>query len=69
MRVALVRAKPGVWRAGYHFSDDGQWRLRVPRAGAAATVLVFQPGGIVPPFKPNANAAASVAAGGVVLGR
>jgi hypothetical protein len=69
LRVRLVRAKPGVWRVGYHFVDDGQWTLRVPQARAAATVLVFQPGGAVPPFKPNANNAASVAAGGVVIGR
>ena len=65
MRLSLVLARPGVWRVGYHFADDGQWRVSVPRVRAAVTVLVFQPGAIVPPFKPNAN----VAAGGIVLGR
>jgi hypothetical protein len=65
----LVRTRPGVWRAVVRFADDGQWRLQVPRLRTAATVLVLQPGGIVPPFKPNSNAAAGLATGGVILGR
>jgi hypothetical protein len=74
LRLGLVRAKPGVWRVGFHFADDGQWVLRVPRVRALAKVVVFQPGAALPPFKPNAhgaktNGAGSIATGGLVLGR
>jgi hypothetical protein len=74
-KVRLVRAKPGVWRVGFHFADDGQWMLRVPRLRALAKVLVLQPGAALPPFKPNhgagakTNSAGSFATGGLVLGR
>jgi hypothetical protein len=75
MRLVLVRAKPGVWRVGFHFADDGQWTLRVPRVRALAKVLVLQNGAALPPFKPNhaggakTNSAGSFATGGLVLGR
>src|SRR4051812_35462549 len=72
MKLRLTRDGAGLWRAAFHFTDDGEWLVRVPRARAAAKVLVFQPGGALPPFKPNAgakpNALGSLAAGGVVIG-
>jgi hypothetical protein len=53
LQTRLLRVGPGLWRAAWHFSDDGQWTLRVPRAGAVAYVHVFQPFAALPPFNPN----------------
>jgi hypothetical protein len=73
-RLRLTRVHPGLWRGSFHFSDDGQWTVRVTRAHAVAKVLVLQPGGAVPPFKPNqaggskADALSGIASPGIVIG-
>ncbi len=73
-KIRLTRVRTGIWRALYHFADDGQWTLRVPRANARAKVLVLQPGAAIPPFRPNhagskASALSGIAAPGIVIGR
>jgi hypothetical protein len=74
-RLRLTRVAPGLWRAAFHFPDDGQWTLRVVRANAGAKVTVLQPGAALPPFKPNhagaakASSLSGLAAPGVVIGR
>jgi hypothetical protein len=71
LRLKLVRALPGVWRVGFHFADDGQWTLSVPRVRAHAKVLVLQNGAALPPFDANAGKASkagSIATGGLVFG-
>lgn len=75
MRVRLNRVAPGLWRAAWHFADDGQWTLRVPRARAVARIQVSQPFGALPPFNPNkvgaptAGALSGIASPGIVFGR
>lgn len=72
LRARLTRVGPGLWRAAWHFTDDGQWTLSVPRVRAVARVQVFQPFAALPPFKPNragASALSGIASPGLVLGR
>lgn len=75
LHVRLVRVGPGLWRAAWHFADDGQWTLRVPRARAVARIQVLQPFGALPPFNPNkvgaptAGALSGIASPGIVFGR
>jgi hypothetical protein len=75
MRVRMTRVLPGLWRVRWHFADDGQWLVRVPRAAAATRVHVVQPPGILPPFNPNklggskTGALSGLAGPGIVFGR
>lgn len=75
LQVRLTRVGPGIWRAAWHFSDDGQWTLRVPRARAVAHVHVVQPFAALPPFNPNkvggsnAGALSGILGPGIVIGR
>jgi hypothetical protein len=74
MRVRLAHVRADLWRAAYHFTDDGQWTVRVARANAVAKVLVLQPGAALPPFRPNqggakAGSLSGLVAPGVVIGR
>jgi hypothetical protein len=75
MKVRLTRVASGLWRTAFHFTDDGQWTLRVARTHSLARVLVLQSGAALPPFKPNqasgskASALSGIAAPGVVIGR
>jgi hypothetical protein len=75
LRLRLQRVLPGLWRASWHFVDDGQWLVRVPRVRAVARVHVVQPPGILPPFNPNkaggstTGALSGLAGPGIVFGR
>jgi hypothetical protein len=71
MRVRLTQIRAGLWRTAYHFTDDGQWVLRVVPTRSVAKVLVLQTGAALPPFKPNhakTDPLGSLATGGVILG-
>lgn len=74
MRLRLTQVSAGLWRTAFHFSDDGQWTLRVARTRSIARVLVLQNGALLPPFKPNhvtakADPLGSILSGGVTVGR
>src|SRR4051794_14442843 len=75
MALRLTQVHAGLWRAAYHFADDGQWTLRVARAKALAKVTVFQNGAALPPFRPNqpggskAGALSGVVTPGIIVGR
>ena len=73
-KLRLTQVRTGLWRAAYHFADDGQWTVGVRRAAAVAKVVVLQNGAALPPFKPNhAGATPSPLSGldapGVVIAR
>lgn len=51
----LRRVRPGLWRAAYHFADDGQWLLRVRDGRIGTGIWVQQPPSALPPFKPGTN--------------
>jgi hypothetical protein len=75
MRVRMTRVLPGLWRLPWHFVDDGQWIVRVPRTHAVAHVYVTQAPGALPPFNmgkasPSVTGAWSGLAGtGIFFGR
>ena len=54
MKLPLERGGRHLWRATYHFADEGSWKLRVRVRGvtASAGVLVLQPGAIFPAPRP-----------------
>lgn len=75
MRLRLAQVQAGLWRTAFHFSDDGQWTLRVDRANALAKVTVFQNGALLPPFRPNqaggskAGSLSGIVTPGIIVGR
>jgi hypothetical protein len=52
VRVRLHRAAPTLWRASYHFPDDGQWLLRAASGRPSASIWVQQGPAALPPFRP-----------------
>jgi hypothetical protein len=74
LKVRLTKVRGDLWRAAFHFTDDGQWTVRV--AGTrVARVLVLQPGAALPPFRPNtpggskAGSLSGLVTPGIVIGR